>query len=445
MAIAGLLLAPAWAMMEGDLRAKAYEQEFIITAYYSPVDDQCCYVKGGEQADKILNGEGRTGADGTMVYPGMAAAPASYAFGTRIALPGIGIVTVHDRGGAIVEQGSKHRLDLWVGYGEEGLARALAFGVRRVRGTIYPLGSSQPAERLVLDHLESPFERLEPFLTLDYGLLDARSHAGMKGLSVTMLQETLRDLGYFDHAITGSFGAVTQEGLTRFLRAMGTNESGVALSERGAAMLVAARKLQRDASAVPLVQAGSSMGDVSAAQRLLRLIGLYHGRTDGRYDDDVRQVIFRFQNEQGLVGAPDGPGAGRIGPLTRGRLLTQWMQRLVMQRTNRLLSFNKVRATLERRGATLTRFLELGETGDSVRTYQEMLAQRELFPREKINGVFGPLTQEATIRYQLAGGLIKRASDPGAGTVGSQTLRNLRREQAKEAYELVHGYGWKAL
>ena len=41
-----------------------YEQEFVITAYYSPQPNQCCYVKGGYVADKILNGEGHTTADG---------------------------------------------------------------------------------------------------------------------------------------------------------------------------------------------------------------------------------------------------------------------------------------------------------------------------------------------------------------------------------------------
>ncbi|MFH1670010.1 MAG: hypothetical protein ABIA92_00290, partial [Patescibacteria group bacterium] len=35
-----------------------FGQEFLVTAYYSPIPGQCCYVKGGLEADKILNGEG---------------------------------------------------------------------------------------------------------------------------------------------------------------------------------------------------------------------------------------------------------------------------------------------------------------------------------------------------------------------------------------------------
>ena len=68
--------------------AMSYEQDFIATAYYSPVPGQCCYVTGGLAADRVVNGVGVRAADGTEVYPGMAAAPAAYPFGTRIAVPG---------------------------------------------------------------------------------------------------------------------------------------------------------------------------------------------------------------------------------------------------------------------------------------------------------------------------------------------------------------------
>src|SRR3989338_7224095 len=104
------------------------EQEFLVTAYYSPLPDQTRYYLGSYEADIAFNGRGIAVNDGTAVYPGMIAAPPEYAFGTRIALPDVGVVgTVHDRGGRIVVEGNGvHRIDLWMGRGEEGLARALA-------------------------------------------------------------------------------------------------------------------------------------------------------------------------------------------------------------------------------------------------------------------------------------------------------------------------------
>lgn len=438
------ILAPIAAATE-DLRPKPYEKEFIITAYYSPVADQCCYVRGGEVADKILNGQGVKGADGTGVYPGMAAAPGTYAFGTRIRLPGIGTVTVHDRGGAIQVTENGDRLDLWFGYGEEGLARALAFGVKRVRGTVYPRGSEQPPERMVFAEISAPLERLQPFLTLDRGLLDARPKANQYSYSVLLLQERLHDAGYFDHERTGKFGAVTQQALQSFLDDMRLAEPADRLTERSAAYLVAAAQERRSADAIPYVNAGSSAADVSTAQRLLRFLGFYRGRTDGDYDDGVRDAIFAFQKARGLAGTMESPGAGRIGPLTQKQLFGAWSKRRIAQRAEKMLLFSRVRSVLAKRGDLPDRFLELGYSGPAVRAYQEFLAERGYFPADKINGSFGPLTRDATIEYQLAEGLIKRRGDEGAGEVGPLTLRHLRLEEMKEAYILVRGFGLNVL
>jgi 3D (Asp-Asp-Asp) domain-containing protein len=67
----------------------------------------------------------------------MLAAPKHYEFGTVIHLEGLGTGTVDDRGGAIVkagERGYEHdRIDVWMGYGDEGLRKALAWGKRKIK------------------------------------------------------------------------------------------------------------------------------------------------------------------------------------------------------------------------------------------------------------------------------------------------------------------------
>lgn len=424
---------------------KPYEQDFIITAYYSPLPDQCCYVRGGEEADKMLNGEGRAGADGTPVYPGMIAAPLSYPFGTRIVLPGIGIVTVHDRGGAIQEVDQGHRLDVWVGEGEEGLARALAFGVMHARGKVYPAGTAQPAERFALENLASPPDRLKPFLTLDYGLLDARPRLGQRGLSVTMLQEHLRDVGSFTHAVTDLFGSTTQQALTAFLRDMGSREPSDRLTERSAALLVAAVRQKQLPAPVPLMGPESSARTIATAQRLLRFLGLYRGRTDGRYSDPLQSAVIAFQRNHALVADAGSPGAGRIGPLTRGKLIVAWQRAMIEKRSAKLMLLKRISAVLAERGELPDAFLALGQTGHTVRRYQELLAQRNFFPKEKINGVFGELTRASTIEYQRAAGIIQNANDEGAGTVGPQTMRALRIDEQRVMYKMVRSYGWSVL
>jgi hypothetical protein len=62
------------------------QKKFIVTAYYSPLPNQSFYLKGSYEADIRLNGNGTHGASGKEVYPGMIAAPKTYAFGTQVYL-----------------------------------------------------------------------------------------------------------------------------------------------------------------------------------------------------------------------------------------------------------------------------------------------------------------------------------------------------------------------
>ncbi|HIQ56584.1 TPA: 3D domain-containing protein [Candidatus Gracilibacteria bacterium] len=111
-------------------------QTFQISAYYSPVPNQNAYVSGSYAADLRMNGNGTHGADGTAVYVGMISAPSKYSYGTKIFIPGLGIGTVHDRGGAIYSAKGYDRLDIWMGYGDAGRKRALQWGRQMVEGEI---------------------------------------------------------------------------------------------------------------------------------------------------------------------------------------------------------------------------------------------------------------------------------------------------------------------
>ena len=87
----------------------AYQDEYTITAYYSPLPDQQTYVTGSYNGDRRLNGNGTNGACGKQVYPGLIAAPSNFEFGVKIDIPGFGTGSVCDRGGAIKNK----RLDIF--------------------------------------------------------------------------------------------------------------------------------------------------------------------------------------------------------------------------------------------------------------------------------------------------------------------------------------------
>lgn len=422
-----------------------YEQDFMLTAYYSPLADQCCYIKGSEEADKILNGNGTHGADGTAVYEGMLAAPPTYAFGTRISLPGLGTMTVHDRGGAIQEWDNVHRLDVWAGHGEEGLARALEFGVKYIRGTVYPPAGEQPAEHFSLSSLPAPEHRLKPYIVAEAGLVDLNPAFGEHGLSVRLLQERLKQLGYFDHEITGLYGDVTRQSLEAFIADMQLSEPSDQLSETTAAYLEAAVQVASTQTHVVFVGKESSPSDVMKAQRLLRFLGYYRGRTNGEYSQPLFDAILSYQRDHKLVGDANSPGAGRIGPMTKGVLDKELHRRRIAREAQNILMMQNIRDLLVKKDALVKSTMEEGKSGHDVTALQRFLAQKGFFPAEKINGHFGQLTASAVLEYQLARGLLTSAEDKGAGTVGPVTLKMLRNEQVRAAYRVVRAQGWGAI
>ncbi len=438
------LLGTPLTAVAGDL---SYEQHFTITAYYSPLPDQCCYVKGSFEADKILNGNGTHGADGTPVYPGMLAAPGSYEFGTVVDLPGIGTLTVHDRGGAIVVGSDTHRLDIWMGAGEEGLARALAFGVRRVVGKVYPKGSLQPKEGIDFSAFSAPLQRLNAFAVDPDAAVAAPQKVafGEKNDGVKALQQSLKDAGYFDQQPSGLFGEKTKASLLAFEQDMGITGSGTNLSDVTSVYLQAAIEVKNREPKLGLINKESSRSDILHAQRLLRGLGYYRGRTNGVYDGKLFEAVLALQKQYKLVGDASSPGAGRIGPLTRGVVVSLWRKSRIDALATKTIELNQVKRMLADRGLLLDKFVAKGESGDSVRALQSFLATAGYFPKAMVNGSFGELTQEAVTKYQLAQNIIASPSAQGAGNVGPSTLQAIRQDQVNHGYRIVRSHGWNAL
>ncbi len=428
--------------------AAPYEQEFVITAYYSPLPDQCCYVKGSYAADMILNGEGTNGADGTEVYPGMAAAPKEYAFGTRITLPGIGTVAVHDRGGAINVLGNGvHRLDLWVGKGEEGLARALAFGVRRVKATVYPHGSAMPDEHLDLASLTAPLDTLKSFRVAESSLSSLRAEKGDKGMSVKLLQQNLKLLGYLEPAPNGNFGDATEAALKNFQQDYGILADTVSLDERTAAFLavvIARAKAKGDALAF-LTSSELRPSDTATLKRVLRYLGYYKGRTTPIADAALTKAIVLFQERNKLIASSSDPVVGVLGPKTRGLIRAQWSKRVVATKAEEILFVARIRDLVDEKGILVGEFLAEGDSGKEVRKLQQFLADRGFLDGSRVTGSFGTETENALIKYQISAGVIAKVSDKGSGFAGPATLAQIRKDIERETFLLVRAEGWNVL
>ncbi len=113
---------------------------FVVTAYYSPLPNQKNYLTGNYESEIRLNWAGIRWASWKWVFSWMLAWPKTYAFWTKIYLEWLGVWEISDRGWAIVPAWNRwyshDRLDVWVGYGDEWLQRALYWGKRTVKWNI---------------------------------------------------------------------------------------------------------------------------------------------------------------------------------------------------------------------------------------------------------------------------------------------------------------------
>lgn len=147
-----------------------------------------------------MNGKWTNGASGKEVFEWMLAAPRNYPFGTKIYFEWYGIGEVQDRGGAIVEAGNRwhsyDRIDIWMGYGDEGLQRAKIWWQRTIKGKIVIPSSENSlkfsqSELGDIGNLKVTPESLEP--------------------EVKKLQEIFTKADLYDGEIDGKYTSIEQE------------------------------------------------------------------------------------------------------------------------------------------------------------------------------------------------------------------------------------------
>ena len=103
--------------------------KMIVSAYYKPLPKQKNYFTGSYWQDLLLNGHGITFSGKTVAVGDAAADLKYYPVGFKFLVPGWGQVRVEDKGDFIK---GPRRLDIFVGEGEEGLARSIQWGKKEI-------------------------------------------------------------------------------------------------------------------------------------------------------------------------------------------------------------------------------------------------------------------------------------------------------------------------
>jgi peptidoglycan hydrolase-like protein with peptidoglycan-binding domain/3D (Asp-Asp-Asp) domain-containing protein len=441
-----------------------YTKLFGITAYYSPLPGQSKYVTGSYQGDIRLNGRGTNGADGTPVYPGMVAAPRTYPFGTKLYIPGIGLTAVHDRGGAIVEgvgddgSGPKHdRLDIWMGFGDKGLRRALDWGYRTVEVTVYGIDDSMAEDVIIGDYSDEERYNQEYFYIPEYyeeksfeqktvvkeALFPEDLWYLSQGDDVKKLQQFLNQLGYFNGEINGYFGDETRMAIYIFQKDKGLVSDIVDI---GAGHFGSATRQALEDAIVsqknelnPKVNLGPAETDkesVKKLQKALKLAG-YDVAVNGSYDSKTVEAVFKFQTDNDIVGSISDSGAGYFGPKTFAVLAkkidTLFKSGIKLAVAHANDEIGVLISTKQILTPPMKTNLKLGDEGSEVKRLQQELKNLNLL-RIEPTGNFGETTAHAVFKFQQIHGLVTDENSQYAGIFGDQTRQKMNEIIAAKNY-----------
>jgi len=455
------------------------KRTFMVSGYYSPLPNQSFYVRGSYEADVKLNGRGTNGADGTQVYVGMLAAPRTYPFGTRIKIPGLGVGEVHDRGGAILAGKAYDRIDVWMGSGEEGLARAINWGMRLVEGELY-LNPDQVESGLEFGWVSSELpdgvvNRLKAKSFINPQTFSKPITEASSAQSISALQEALRLFGYYHGEVNGVYGNETKqavltfqidEGVIQNINVTGAGYFGPKTREAlksktenfNSRVMKEQKRLKENVESLTSGLGKKAEGDeVYSLQQMLWELGYYHGSLNSNYDSATIDAVLAFQKDHGVIQNEWEQGAGYFGKKTHEALVAAVGQRaeklakypvemqvwvpakIDLPKLDQLsggspesisLSFNldirePVIADDTESALKFTKTLGLNDKGADVKMLQNVLIQKGFLASGLNTGTFGYNTQEALVKFQLDKGIINKKTDTGAGNVGPKTLEVL--------------------
>ena len=326
------------------------EKTFVVSAYYSPLPNQESYVRGNYEAEKRLQGNGVRGANNTKVYVGMLAAPKTYAFGTKIKIPGLGIGTVHDRGGAIRAYNGFDRIDVWMGYGDDGRKRALQWGMRKVQGQIVSKNTPDNLNFTVIPRAKASevytFKRGNTSSVLTVKTNFSILTTGDRGNRVKKLQNFLKKEGFFSGVSTGYFGPRTEKSVFEFQKFYGIVDSSTDAGAGTYGPLTQAKvkelweknpeekKYMVDVKILPV---GMGLGDknveVKRLQMMLKNLGYFNVEPNGVYGPKTQKSVLAFQKKTQIITLDTDRGAGYFGPQTH-RVLFEALRKKRMNISN---------------------------------------------------------------------------------------------------------------
>lgn len=451
---------------------------YLVSAYYSPLEWQEFYLHGTYEDEVKMNGEGKTTASGQPVRIGVVAAPREKPFNTRVHIKQtINIKgapynldfhgTILDRGGAIHSASRLPRLDIYMGKGQEGLCRAINFGVQ----TVYvefdndvTLPDSTSFEGVSTD-CKNPNTETVPLASGTKKTFDPFTMpigVGSDTEDLKTVQKLLTRVGAYTGAINGLYNDALTDAIFRFQKANGivkekTDDGAGTYGPKTRAMLKAllSGELNKTNNSTVIndtattnnsttpdtttpttnltpSQTTSEIGDVRDLQTKLKDLGYFKYDVDGIYNKRLVDALYAFQLEKKIVTWEEDPGAGYYGPVTKSTLAESYKS--YEERKEQIASLEQdleaakdvLNNSREKKKLEFINILKkiptakLKQVHPEIRTLQKILKQVGYLDR-KDTAIFWELTKAALIKYQLELKVIDSPTSPHAGVLGDKT------------------------
>ena len=239
--------------------------------------------------------------------------------------------------------------------------------------------------------------------------------AGMSGDAVKLMQQKLKDLGYYGGAVTGSFGNVTWEAVRAFQRANGLTADGVAGPKTLAALYGTTGGTSSGSgtgtgstttgssdtvTVNATLQVGSRGTDVKNLQTRLKELGYLTGSADGVFGTATETAVKAFQKANSLT------SDGVAGPRTLNRINS----------SSAVAASGSSSSTVTNDTSTLLKYGM--KNMQAIKDMQTRLTELKYYSGA-ITGNFGDLTFKAVKAFQSANGLT------ADGIAGKNTLTKL--------------------
>ncbi len=467
---------------------------FIITSYYSPLPNQRYYATWSYFRDIILNGRGHRWASWKKVFSGMLAAPSNYAFWTKIYLNWLWVAEVSDRWWAIVRAWVRghacDRIDIWVGWWETWLKRALYWGKRKVYGNFM---SRKSKVTLNINNFAAPNYALKSaYRVYSNPVFSKWIWTKNPKPDVIALQKYLKKKCLYKWKIDGNYYNIlfiildiqkkhkliktwnelyagywsyntrqlflkwkVKNGDCRKVTQKLSHPPAPSLKFKGRGVAAKKKKeIKKEIKNIyPLEKTfekacgkNTDKEIVKNYQKVLKEIWLYKGKLDWNYNNII-SIVAQFQIKEKLIKDKTNPATGFIWPGTRKKLKEKYKKiideqiekkkKIEEEKRKKQLEEKKKKEEKERikqeKNNEITELvesmakLEKEASGENVKILQKTLKHFWFFDYNE-TGYFWDKTKDALIKYQISRKIIKDKNDVWAGYVWPKTRENLKKD-----------------